>query len=131
MVQADRKPFRVDIEFHPKQVKLLVIPEKIIVPQYSVVQWNIVSKDMDLFESKWREGLIFTLYFNDASPFLWKRQFIQLHDSRQLYPEFPRKILRLAEDVAEKKGDYKYGVSISEAETDETLYDEDPYISVI
>lgn len=123
--------FKVNIEFNPKGKKLLVIPEKITVPLYSVVQWNIIGIDKHYFETNLRAGLIFTLYFNGESPFMWKRQFVQIHESRHFFPDFPSKILRLAEDVAEKKGDYKYGVSISEAENDETLYDEDPYISVI
>ncbi len=38
--------------------------------------------------------------------------------------------LVLAEGEAEKKGDYKYGVRVSEGEKDETLYNEDPYIHV-
>jgi hypothetical protein len=36
----------------------------------------------------------------------------------------------LAEDIADEKGDFKYGVRVTEAETDEQLYDEDPFLIV-
>lgn len=124
--------YRVNIKFSSQSEKLLKIPETIRVPQFSIIQWNIVGLNKNLIEDSkfWRKGLIFTIYFDDKTPFRWKRQFVQVHDEPHFYPNFPNRMLRLAEDSADEKGDYKYGVRVSEAESDETLYDEDPLIIV-
>ncbi len=110
--------------------KLLTIPEKITVPQFSVVQWNIKNfEEYKELTHRYRRSLIFTIYFEKESPFYWKRNFVQLYD----FPFghfYPYNNIRLAESVAEKNGDYKYGVSIQDAEQNETLFDEDPIISV-
>jgi hypothetical protein len=110
--------------------KLLSIPESIEVPQFSIVQWNIIN-----FE-KYREkthrlerSLIFTLYFDKDSPFNWKRNFVQLYDF-PFGPFYP-KTIRLAEGVADVKGEFKYGVSVFDAEQNEPVYDEDPILKVI
>jgi hypothetical protein len=121
--------FRINIEFNFGQQKLLKIPEEISVPQNTIVQWNITNLDEFFFESNlWRRGTIFTLYFDDTSPFFWKRQFVQTNNDPRFY-RYPQ-TLRLAEEVADKKGNYKYGVRVSQADSDETLYDEDPILIV-
>jgi len=115
-----------------KKALLLEIPRKTEVPQGSVVQWNIVGLEGILNEPSTllEEGLIFTIYFSDKSPFHWKRQFIQLHNRRcGLY--LTNGIIRLAEEVADESGDYKYGIKVTDGKSDETtLYDEDPYLIV-
>lgn len=116
--------FRVDIQFHPQQESLLIIPEEIKVPQFSVVQWNIIGPDKYFFEHNfWRRGLIFTLYFDKESPFRWKRQFVQVHEDPRFYPNYPTRLLRLAEDVTDEKGNYRYAVTVSNAEDNEALYE--------
>lgn len=123
--------FRVNIEFTGELNKLLHIPEKIEVPQYSILQWNIVNLDKYFYESDfWRRGLIFTIYFNDKSPFPWRRQFVQLQDDPRFHPSYPYRIIRLAEEVADEKGDFKYGVKVDDGESNEPLYDEDPFLIV-
>ena len=123
--------FRVNIEFTGDREKLLRIPEKIEVPQYSILQWNIVNLDKYYFESEfWRRGLVFTIYFSDKSPFPWKRQFVQLREDPRILPYYPNRIIRLAEEVANEKGDFKYGVKVDEGESNEPLYDEDPFLIV-
>lgn len=120
----------INIEISEDREKLLKIPERTRVPVNSVVQWNIVGLDKYFDSPEFRRrGLIFTLYFSDKTPFGWKRQFIQLHDPH-FFPFYPNRIIRLAEDVADEKGDFKYGVRVTEAETDEQLYDEDPFLIV-
>jgi hypothetical protein len=120
---------KIDIELTTERQQLIKIPEIIEAPKGSIVQWNI--KNFEEFRKNWDRpfgSLIFTLYFENKSPFKWKRTFIQLFDSPLgLYYS---KIIRLAEDVADKKGDYKYGVSLFDAEQNEPVYDEDPILRV-
>lgn len=119
---------KINIDVLPERNKMLKIPEIIKVPQFSVVQWNLIIKDELLYYYLRRRGLIFTLYFEDNSPFQWKRNFIQPGAS---FPfEMPPNIIRLAEDNADKKGDYKYGVKIEESDSGNVLYDEDPLLIV-
>lgn len=121
---------KIDIEISENREKLLKIPETTRVPHNSIVQWNIIGLDRYFDSPEFRRiGLIFTLYFSDKSPFGWKRQFIQLHDPH-FFPIYPNRLIRLAEDVADEKGDFKYGVRVTEAETDKQLYDEDPFLIV-
>lgn len=115
----------INVDFSEQQRKL-IIPEKIEVKQFSVVQWNV--RNMHRYLDFERLGLIFTLYFENESPFQWKRNFIQIGPTF-FYP-YRDNIIRLAEDSADKKGDYKYGVKIESAHNNETLFDEDPYLIV-
>lgn len=122
---------RINIPLSPQGEKLLTIPEKINVPLFSVVQWNIIGLDKYYFQTDLRRrGLIFTLYFDKETPFRWKRQFVQIHEDPRFFPHYPNRVLRLAEDVADEKGSFKYGIRVSEAEQNETLYDEDPILIV-
>src|SRR5204863_3722524 len=108
-----------------------IIPAEIKVTQFSVVQWNIIGPDKYFFEPNfWRRGLIFTIYFDKESPFRWKRHFVQIHEDPRYYPNYPSRILRLAEDVADVKGEYKYGVKVSEAERNEPIYEADRMLVV-
>ena len=121
---------KINVEITEQREKLLRIPERIRVPQNSIVQWNIIGLDKYFDRPNYgRGGLIFTLYFSDKTPFRWKRQFIQLQDPR-FFPYYPNRVIRLAEEVADEKGDFKYGVSVTEAESDKILYDEDPFLIV-
>lgn len=120
---------KIDIELTTEKQQLLKIPEIIEVPKGSIVQWNI--KNFEEFRQNWHRpfgSFIFTLYFENKSPFKWKRTFIQLFDPH--FGPYYSKIIRLAEDVADKKGDYKYGVSVFDAEQNEPVYDEDPILRV-
>jgi hypothetical protein len=120
---------KINIEVNSNREKLLTIPEKIEVPQFSVVQWNINNFEDYLHKAaRPFRSLIFTLYFEDKSPFSWKRKFIQLYDPH--FGPYYSKVIRLAEDVADVKGDFKYGVSVFDADQNEQIYDEDPYLIV-
>lgn len=120
---------KINIEVTSERQRLLLIPEKIEVPQFSIVQWNINDFDRYLYKARGRfESLIFTLYFDGNSPFIWKRQFVQLYDPQ--FGPFYAKTIRLAEDVADEKGDFKYGISVFDTEKNEPIYDEDPYLIV-
>lgn len=121
---------RVNIEFTGERNKLLHIPEKIEAPQFSILQWNIVNLDKYYESDLRRRGLIFTIYFSDKSPFPWRRQFMQLSNDPRLLPYYPNKIIRLAEEVVEEKGDFKYGVKVDEGESNDPVYDEDPFLIV-
>jgi hypothetical protein len=122
---------KIDIQFTPQREKMLIIPDKIEVQQFSIVQWNLLGIDKYYFESDFfRRGLIFTIYFNGKSAFSWRRQFVQLHGNPRFVPLYPNRYIRLAEDVASEKGDYKYGIKVEGSESNETLFDEDPYLIV-
>lgn len=125
--------FKINIEIREQQEKLLLkIPESTKVPVGSIVQWNIIGLDKHYNNPPlhWTKGLIFTLYFSDGSPFRWRRQFVQLQHDPRFFPYYSNKIVRLAEDIAYETGNYKYGVKVTDAESDETLFDEDPYLIV-
>jgi hypothetical protein len=123
---------RINISLNQHRQNLLTIPKEIRVPQFSVVQWNIVGLDKYYIKTDLirRRGVIFTLYFDKETPFRWKRQFVQIHKNPRYLPDYSSRVLRLAEDVADEKGNYKYGVRVSDAEQNETLYDEDPILIV-
>jgi len=122
---------KINVEITEQGDKLLRISERTRVPQNSIVQWNIIGLHKYFNRPKFGRGggLIFTLYFSDTTPFRWKRQFIQLYDS-YIFPHYPYSVIRLAEDVADEKGDFKYGVSITESASEKILYDEDPRLIV-
>jgi hypothetical protein len=121
--------FTINIELTFEGQKLLKIPELIEVPKGSIVQWNIKSfEEYKHILNRPFGSLIFTLYFENKSPFKWKRTFIQLFDTH--FESFYPKTFRLADDVADKKGDFKYGVSVFDAEQNEPVYDEDPLLRV-
>lgn len=115
----------INVDFSNQERKL-IIPERIEVNQFSVVQWNI--RNFNRYVDFERDGLIFTLYFENESPFRWKRRFVQT-GLYTLYP-FRDSLIRLAEDSADEKGDFKYGVKVENAYSNETLFDEDPYLIV-
>jgi len=122
------KKFVVNIEFNPRNEKMLIIPNEIRVPIESVIQWNIIGLDKFSFErTLWRKGLNFTLYFNDGTPFPWEKQSVKINDNAHLKPNSK---FRLAKEVAERRGEFKYGVKITEALNNTTLYDEDPIIKI-
>jgi hypothetical protein len=113
-----------------KQEKILTIPEIVQVPQFAVVQWNIKNfEEYRMRTHRNERSLIFTIYFDKESPFDWKRNFVQLYDFP--FGPFYANNVRLAEGVAEKKGDYKYGISIFDANQNEEIFDEDPIVRVI
>jgi len=123
---------KINISASVQQEKFLLgIPKTVKVPQGAIVQWNIVGLENFLNESSlWRRGLIVTLYFSDKSPFHWKRQFVQLQNFR-CNSYITSNIIRLAEEMANEKGDYKYGIQVTDGSSDETiLFDEDPYLVV-
>jgi len=121
--------FKINIEVNRNKEKLLTIPEIIEVPKLSVVQWNIINFEDYLHNgNRPLRSLIFTLYFENKSPFSWKRKFIQLYDPH--FGPFYSKTIRLAEDVADKKGDFKYGINVFDAEQNKPVYDEDPLLRV-
>lgn len=124
---------KVNIEISEQQEKLsLKIPEITKVPVGSIVQWNIIgfAKLYKVPPIFWRRGLIFTIYFSKKSPFSWRRQFIQLHQEGRFFPYYLSNLVRLAEDFADEKGDYKYGIKVNDGTTGDEVFDEDPYLIV-
>jgi len=134
----------INVEINLESEKILRVQERIRVPKNSSVIWN-VKFSWNFFEElyfspKWRlrKGLIFTVYFSQETPFEWKRESLRLPSFRPL-PPFPPifRLFRLeteeisiAEGVAEKEGEFKYGIKVSEVGNDEPIYDEDPYLIV-
>ena len=126
------KIFEVNIELRHPGKEVRIKPYRIEVPLYSSIEWNIIYFEPD----KWnfdalKRGLIYTVYFRKDSPFFWNRKSLHVEGVPRFSQSFPEMLtMKLAVGEAEKKGDYKYGVRISEDENDEVLYDEDPYIYV-
>ncbi len=120
--------YRIDIQLSANVQLIPKIPERMEVPQGAVVQWNLMVPKDDLDSFFIRRSVIFTLYFSNLSPFAWKRQFVQT--PLRLFPIRSPRILRLAEDVADVKGDYKYGVNAVDGNSGEQLFDDDPLLIV-
>ncbi|MDR3678433.1 MAG: hypothetical protein P4L41_00605 [Flavipsychrobacter sp.] len=55
---------------------------------------------------------------------------MQVLDIPFILQENEKTIVRIAEDEAEKKGHFKYGVKVESGQTGEMLYDEDPTLIV-
>ena len=117
----------IKINFDPFGRKTLSIPETIEAPQYSIIQWNIVGlAKLNNHESIYSNRRIsFILYFENRTPFNWREKTISNY-----YSNFPSRIIKLAEDTATEKGEYKYGVKIIDSESKKTLFDEDPLIII-
>lgn len=126
--------FNINVDFTSVTGKLLWIPELIRVPRGSIVAWNLrinLSSRAPIF----RDGLKFTVYFREDSPFDWKRESLRLPPSRFFRPIGPfssniKEEVEIAEGRAENIGEYKYGIRVSAGSNDESIYDEDPYIYV-
>lgn len=117
--------FNIDITGIDDQHKLLM-PKRIEVPLGSIIQWNIKDfNDNFKMPCNFHNGLIFTLYFENFSPFSWKRKFIQIFNSNT----FP-KTIRIADDLVERKGEFKYGVNVVSSNLNQTIIDEDPLLIV-
>ncbi|MCW3107100.1 MAG: hypothetical protein JWQ09_1606 [Segetibacter sp.] len=124
--------FRVNIQFTGEREKLLRIPERIEAPQYSLIQSNISGLDKYFYDTdlRRRRQLIFTIYFRDKSPFPWKRQFVQLQGELRNYRYLSKRVVRLAKEVADEKGDFKYGIKAEDSNSNETIYIEDPWLVI-
>lgn len=123
--------YKIEIEFRPESNRPLFIPEKISVKQNTLIEWNIIGgDDFYLWDRYYRTGLVFMLYFDNKSPFSWQKESLRIIGG----PRFPlfnyNQPMKLAEGLAENKGDFKYGVKVSEIGKDEPIFDEDPYINV-
>src|SRR5580704_8873750 len=119
----------VNIKLSPGK-KVRIEPERIKVPQYSIIQWNIIYIKPYRWDFKLlRRGLTYSVYLNEGSPFSWTTESLHLIGKPSLLPLSPLKF-KLAEGRAINKGDFKYGIKILVTESDEVLFDEDPYIQV-
>ena len=128
------KTFKVKIEFRVDRG--FRIPEHIHVPLSSNIEWEITDLNVIQSSRRFRHyGLRFQLYLSGKSPFNWESQFLDIK-----YPNplsygggalaFAPMTQVLAAGVVQERGDYKYGVKVTDPESDETLYDEDPFIHV-
>jgi hypothetical protein len=146
------EPILINVEVNLESKKMIRVEERIRVPKNSSVIWNLKLPEHffeELYYLKWtnqrrvQNGLIFTVYFENETPFQWKRESLRFPSNRpipasildniyELYnrdqPE--RQEFLIAEGVAEKTGDFKYGIKVSEVGNDEPIYDEDPYLVV-
>lgn len=128
---------KINVDFTYNPNKLLTIPERTEVPKGSKVNWNlrfpipIVDPIIDIYTLQ-QELFLFTLYFANTTPFDWKKESLRVIPLRANIPSFFSGSLDfpLAEGVAESTGEYKYGVKVSLAFNNESIYDEDPYLIV-
>jgi hypothetical protein len=74
--------------------------------------------------------LIFTVYFNKQSPFNWNSETFRTYGGPIYPPDFYEEKITIAEGIADKKGEYKYGVRLQRINEPEPIYDEDPFIIV-
>lgn len=123
--------YRIDVELKLDSKKLIILPERIEVPKNSIIEWNI--KDFEEFYIRrkyYRTGLLFNIYFDNESPFSWKKESLRLYGDPLFPPFYDRGSIKIAEGIAENKGDFKYGIKVIEIGNSDPIYDEDPYILV-
>lgn len=127
--------YKIIIEFRADQG--FNLPEHISVPLNSKLEWEITDLNVNQSSRRFRQsGLRFQLYFLGDSPFNWQVQTTNIRyprpqssgDGREM--QLAPLTQPLAVGVAQERGDFKYGVRVSDVENDEILYDDDPYIHV-
>jgi hypothetical protein len=122
--------FRVDRGF--------VYPEHIRVPVNTRIEWEIIDLNVNQSSRQFFEtGLTFELYFQNRSPFRWRRESVGFEYPRPtntgggLSPQYAPMIKTLASAVAEEKGDFKYGIRVVDSINNSTIYDDDPWLHII
>lgn len=115
----------VNVVFDPElRDKKILIPEEIIVKKGDKINWVLITQYLRRNELN---NLLFELYFDAESPFNWNigRALIDANS----VPD--GEIQELAIGIAEREGEYKYGVRAINRDNDEVIYDEDPYLIVL
>ena len=101
--------YREEIKFHPSFTRPLIVSNRNSVPQSSIIEWSIkVFDDFYLIGSYYKIGLIFSLYFSKESPFSWKRESLHIYGNNLISPFYSDGLIKLAESIAEIKGDFKW-----------------------
>src|SRR4051794_19077096 len=97
----------------------LIIPEDIYVPLHSRVEWEITDMNVNQSARQFAgSGLEFHLYFPKSTPFNWYNQSARMAYERpfssggQAFQLAPKQQL-LAMGVAEERGDFKYGIRVT------------------
>ena len=136
-IMEDKK-HQIYLDFDLNSENPLVLPEKVEVPLYTIIEWTISSmvnlEDFIRGNPKFRSGLSLTVYFETESPFEWKKESLKIIGD-PLYYSFLSKtskeyFFKIADGIAEKKGEFKYGLKASQLGEDEPEYDVDPIIIV-
>ena len=124
--------FKIDIEFNPFAEKpIIVVPEEISIPLNSQILWRIKKIDHSVFrEMKFNKGVSFSIYFDDnKTPFKWRGKKRRLRNKTFSKSFYIKNNMALAMGTANKIGDFKYSVSVTQIDGDFT-YDDDPYIHI-
>lgn len=111
------------------------LPRTTEVKRGSRVEW--VIKDLIVLEEiyfskrKFRNGIKFTLYFENSSAFEWRSESLLIVG----FPPYFRPLysIQIASGIAENEGDHKYGLKLvsSDGEKEsEPEYDDDPFLRV-
>jgi hypothetical protein len=131
--------FKVNIEF--RIGRGFTFPEHIRIPLNSVIEWNVIDMSVNQSSRRFQQsGLKFQLYFPEKSPFNWTTQSVNFKYQRpstgsgggrsaiefQMEPQ----LQPLASGEPLEKGDFKYGIEVSEIGASESLYDADPWLHV-
>lgn len=129
---------KIKVEFRPGLEKKLLIPEKIQAHVGDNIRWQLSIKEPFHYPPDYR--IRFQVYFSKDSPFKWNIESLQIIGF-PFAPYFEGEITDLASGVAEKPGDYKYGIKVVRLKTrveinnteeeEELIEDDDPYLSIL
>lgn len=128
---------QIEVKFNPENKESTFgLPYRIEVEKGDTIEW-IIKDPFELEKifrqlRKNRNGVKFTLYFQETTPFEWKTESVRILNG--FPPYYPFKLpIKIATGIAEKKGDHKYGlklVSLENENKDEPDFDDDPYLRV-
>lgn len=128
---------QIEVKFNPEnRERVFGLPNRIEVEKGDTIEWIIKDsselKKISLQLRKNRNGVKFTLYFENTTPFEWKTESLRMLNgfSISYLIKLP---IKIATSIAEKKGDHKYGLKLVYLENenkDEPDFDDDPYLKV-
>lgn len=128
---------QIEVKFDPKNKESTFgLPDRVRVEKGSTIEWvikdSIVMEDVLFRPRSFRQGVIFTLYFEKTTPFQWKTESLRIMDK---FPSFYDKKfpIRIAKGKAENIGDHKYGLklfSLKNEDKDKPDFDDDPLLIV-
>jgi hypothetical protein len=115
---------RIDIKFDPySNNNKIRVKERVIVPLGATIVWSILTTNKGYFQY---ERINFEIYFQNYSPFRWLNQIKSIKASYKM-----RSSIELARAIANKEGEYKYGLKATDKRTESLIYEEDPYLIVL
>ena len=109
---------RVTIFF--RRDRIIVEPNTVYLNRGEYLNWDIRVDQELRFINRFR----WEIYFPERSPFSFGRTKTFQIETRSFETK------ELSAGSADVSGEYKYGVRLVNASSDETIYDEDPYIIV-